>query len=119
MKILFWIITLPILALAAAFAAANPQAVTLRLWPFAYEAEVPVYAAVLVAFGAGLLIAGLYGWIANLGVRWDRRRHVRHEKKLEEEAETLRSELNEARRPPAIAPEEAEARRRIVASDGT
>lgn len=116
MKIVFWIIALPLLALAAAFAAANPQAVSLRLWPLPYEMEVPAYAAVLGAFGLGLLIAGFYGWVSNLALRWDRNRHLRHEKKLEEETEALRAELSEARRQPRPDTEDTEARRRIVAA---
>jgi putative membrane protein len=117
MKILFWILALPLLALAGAFAAANPQAVTLRLWPLPFELEMPVYAAVLGALGLGLVVAALYGWISNLSLRWDRHRHVRHERQQEEELTRLRHELEESRR---TRPDndDTEARRRALIAQG-
>ncbi len=118
MKFLFWILALPLLALAGAFAAANPQAVTLRLWPLPFEIEMPVYAAVLGALGLGLLVAAFYGWISSLSLRWDRRRHTRHERQLEEETARLRSELEESRRAPRLSTEETEARRRALIAQG-
>jgi putative membrane protein len=118
MKILFWIIALPLLALAGAFAAANPQAVTLHLWPLPFELEMPVYAAVLGALGLGLVVAALYGWISNLSLRWDRRRHVRHERQQEEEIARLRSELEESRRAPRTDDEDTQARRRALIAQG-
>ncbi len=118
MKILFWIIALPLLALAGAFAAANPQAVTLRLWPLPFELEMPVYAAVLGALGLGLVVAAFYGWISNLSLRWDRHRHVRHERQQEEEIARLRSELEESRRAPRTDDEDTQARRRALIAQG-
>lgn len=97
MKILFWIIALPILALVGAFAAVNHAPVTLRLWPLPYEMVIPVYGAVLGAFVLGFFIAGLWVWIAALPARIGRHRHARHEKKLEEEVTELREELEKTK----------------------
>lgn len=97
MKILFWIIVLPILALVGAFAAINHDPVTLRLWPLPYEMVIPVYGAVLGAFALGFLIAGLWVWLAALPARIGRRRHARHEKKLEEDVIRLREELEKTK----------------------
>jgi uncharacterized integral membrane protein len=118
MKFLFWILALPLLALAGAFAAANPQPVTLRLWPLPFELVLPVYAAVLGALALGLLVAAFYGWVSNLALRWDRRRHTRHEHQLEEETARLRNELEESQRQPRLSDEDADARRRALIAQG-
>lgn len=93
MRFVYWIIAVPVLAFAGAFAAANPEPVALRLWPFPYELQTPVYAAVLGAFLFGFLIAALWFWFAVLPVRLERRRLARHERELENETRHLRQEL--------------------------
>ena len=100
MRILFWLFTPPFLALAGAFAAANHEPLTLKLWPFPVEAEVPVYAAVLGAFFLGLVVAALWFWTAGLGDRLARRRLARHERALEQETARLKRELAENSRVP-------------------
>jgi len=98
MRFVYWIIAVPVLAFAGAFAAANPEPVALRLWPFPYEIQTPIYAAVLGAFLVGFLIAALWFWLAGLPVRLARRRLARHERELETETSRLREELTAARR---------------------
>ena len=93
MRFVYWIIAVPVLVLAGALAAANPEPVALRLWPFPYELQTPLYAAVLGAFLAGFLIAALWFWLAGLPVRLERRRLARHERELETETRRLREEL--------------------------
>lgn len=97
MKILFWIIVLPILALVGAFAAVNHDTVTLRLWPLPYEAVMPIYGAVLGAFVLGFAVAGLWVWLAALPARIARRRLARHERRLEDEIAELREQLTRTR----------------------
>jgi uncharacterized integral membrane protein len=125
-RILFWLFTLPFLALAGAFAAANHEPLTLKLWPFPFEAQVPVYAAVLGAFFLGLIVAALWFWTASLGDRLARRRLARHERALEEETARLKRELAEKSRVPhatttagrAEGEDSTQARRLIAAGDG-
>jgi hypothetical protein len=129
-RILFWLFTIPFLALAGAFAAANHEPLTLKLWPFPFEAQVPVYAAVLGAFFLGLVVAALWFWTAGLGNRLARRRLARHERALEQETARLKRELAETSRVPRATTaagepgEEARgenstrARRLIAAGDG-
>ena len=97
MRFIYWIIAVPLLAFAGALAAANPEPVALRLWPFPYELQTPLYAAVLGAFLVGFLIAALWFWLAGLPVRLERRRLARHQRELETETRRLREELAAAR----------------------
>ena len=118
MRFLFWIVAIPLLALAGAFAAVNHQPVTLELWPLPYETAMPVSVAVLGAFAAGVLAAALVFWVRGLPLRLDRRRRARHERALEEEATRLRARLAEAERErgamPGGSPDPV---RRLVASE--
>ncbi|MDX1484830.1 MAG: lipopolysaccharide assembly protein LapA domain-containing protein [Alphaproteobacteria bacterium] len=122
MRILFWIITVPLLLLAGAFAAANLEPVTLNLWPLPLEAEMPLFAAVLGAFFLGLLLAALWFSAARIGDRLRARRLARHERALEEETGRLKRSLAEKERvsAPRIGDdgEGERARRLIVAGDG-
>ena len=122
MRILFWLFTLPFLALAGAFAAANHEPLILKLWPFPIEAPpVPVYAAILGAFMLGLMVAALWFWAAGLGDRLARRRLARHEHALEQETARLKRELAEKSPTPGATPaaqqDDTRARRLIAAGD--
>jgi hypothetical protein len=114
MRFLFWIIALPVLAFAGAFAAANPGPITLKLWPFPLEIALPVYAAVLGPFFAGFLLAAIWFWLKSLPGRLARRRLARHEQQLEEETRRLKDELAAAERRGPEASDEA--RRRMIAN---
>ena len=124
-RIIFWLFTLPFLALAGAFAAANHDPLTLILWPFPLEVQVPAYAAILGAFFLGLVVAALWFWTAGLGDRMARRRLARHERALEEETARLKRELAEKSRAPGAMTPAAQAeveagapvRRLIAAGD--
>ncbi len=65
MKVLSWLVGLPLAVIVLLFALSNRQAVTLGLWPFEEGIDVPTYAAVLVplliGFAAGAAVAGLKG----------------------------------------------------------
>ncbi|HSR55632.1 MAG TPA: LapA family protein [Alphaproteobacteria bacterium] len=123
MRILFWIVTIPFLALAGAFAASNHGPVTLRLWPLPLEAEVPVFVAVLGAFLLGMGLTALWFKLTGIGGALARRRLARHERALEEETERLKQELATKDQPqiqtipPAPAGDDR-ARRLIAAGDG-
>lgn len=121
LRILFWILTIPILALAGAFAASNTGPVVLRLWPLPLEWEMPVFIAVLGAFILGVGLTALSFWIGSLPGRLARRRLARHERALEEETTRLKHELAIKNQPPIAAvptpDEDARARRLIAAGD--
>ena len=110
MRIIFWIVTIPSLAIAGAFAATNHQPLTLKFWPLPLEAVVPVYAAVLGAFFLGLLASALWFWTAGLRGRLALRRQARHEHALAQETARLRRELADSRQSPpdAVQPDTAQ-----------
>ena len=121
MRIVFWLLTIPLLAFIGAFASANHQPLVLKFWPFPFEAAMPAYIAILGAFFFGLFLAAILFWTAGLGNRLARRRLARHERALEAETARLKRELAEKERGavPAIPAQDNndQARRMIAAGD--
>ena len=93
MKLLWWILILPVIAVVAAFAVANRGIVSINLDPLPLAFDMPLYAALMVAVLAGLLAGGFSAWIA--GGRWrrDTRRMRKDKKAMESEISELRSRL--------------------------
>ena len=93
MKLLWWILILPVIAVVAAFAVANRGIVSINLDPLPLAFDMPLYAALMAAVLAGLLAGGFSAWIA--GGRWRREtRRLRKDKKtMENEITGLRSRL--------------------------
>ncbi len=95
MKILFWIVVLPLVILATAFAVNNRADVTLNLTPFPYTLMLPVYLAVLLSVLAGFLIGGFVSWLSHGKLRRLLRQRNRHIGDLERELLELRDECDE------------------------
>lgn len=95
MKLLWWIILLPLLALAAAFAVANRGPMTVSLDPLPFSFAAPAYIALMAAIFVGLVIGGISAWLA--GRRWRRETRLarRNIKLLEAEVDSLRARLAE------------------------
>jgi putative membrane protein len=93
MRVLFWIIALPIIAIAMAFAVANHDSVTISLWPLAYRIEIPLYIAVTGALFLGFLVGIIYGWLGSLRVRHRARNETKRAEKLSTENADLRQKL--------------------------
>lgn len=96
MKVLFWIIALPIIAVAMAFAVSNPEPVTISLWPLAYRIEVPLYIAVSGALFLGFMVGITWGWIGSLRARRRMRAETKRADVLREENTELRHQLARA-----------------------
>lgn len=96
MKILFWIIALPIIAFAMAFAVSNHESVTISLWPFAYRLDIPLYIAVTGGLFFGFLAGLIYGWIGSLTFRHRAHSTAKQLAKLQGETEELRRKLTQA-----------------------
>jgi uncharacterized integral membrane protein len=72
MKILSWLITLPIIVIAIVFAVSNRQAVTLNLWPLDMTVNAPLYIVTLGTFFTGLFLGAIGFWLSSLRHVWDK-----------------------------------------------
>jgi uncharacterized integral membrane protein len=93
MKLLWWLFLLPVIGIVAAFAVANRTSVGIDLDPLPVVFDVPLYAALMFAVLAGLLIGGISAWLAGGQIRRDARRLRKNGKLLESEIEGLRARL--------------------------
>ncbi|CAA7620878.1 lipopolysaccharide assembly protein LapA domain-containing protein [Magnetospirillum sp. SS-4] len=86
MRVLAWLVGLPLAAVAAVFAVANRQEIRLDLWPLPVGLEIPAYLAVLGPLAAGLLAGALLVWLTAVPGRLragrDRRRAASLERRL-------------------------------------
>jgi uncharacterized integral membrane protein len=97
-----WILTLPLIALAAIFAIANRELTTLDLWPFELSPRLPLFVILLVCVAFGLAVGGLATWLSAAPGRQRARQARRRVAELEREAVRLRQERDHAAR--AVAP---------------
>ena len=109
MRVVFWIVALPIVAIAMAFAVSNHENVTIDLWPAPYRLDVPLYIAVTGALLLGFVVGVTYGWIGSLRARHRARAEAKRADKLVRDNEELRHKLTLAENaahslPPASAP---------------
>ncbi len=117
MRILFWLIVLPLLALIGLFAAHNAGTTSIVLWPPDRQVTVPVYAAVLAPFLLGIALALAFGALFRLPGRlaaWQAERRIAA---LEARTRDLGKALLDAEIDAAPTPEAArDAARRLTRS---
>ena len=68
LKVLFWLVALPLIAFVIIFAASNPESLRLNLWPF-MELDVPIYALGLIGALIGFVLGVMVGWSRALSAR--------------------------------------------------
>ncbi|AJD54274.1 MULTISPECIES: LapA family protein [Thalassospira] len=85
MRILYWIISIPLAILIAIFAVSNRALVTLSLWPLPYEVDMPLFLPIMVALLIGLGIGLTYEWLVH-------GKHRRAVKRMDTELRRLRPE---------------------------
>jgi len=101
MRLLKWIVILPVAAILVAFAFANREVVTIYLDPLGGGALPTLEAPQFLV----LLIAGAVGVVAGSGATWlGQGRHRRRARMAEAEADRLRYEVQSARAALAPAP---------------
>ncbi len=93
MKLLFWIVVLPLLLLAAFFAISNRETVTIALWPFLDGVTAPLFLALTVALYLGFVLGALVMWWQGAGARARARREARRAEMLEREKASLEARL--------------------------
>jgi len=104
-KLVHWLVTLPLALVLIVFAVSNRAGITLTLWPFPVSLEAPVYLVVLLALLAGFLIGELVAWINLRRWRREAKRHSRRIQALERELAAKEAQLKpgEARQIPGPA----------------
>ena len=98
MKRFSWILTLPLIAVAAIFAIANREPITLDLWPFEASPRLPLFVILLACLVFGLMVGGLATWLSAAPARRRARQARRRVAELEREAARLRQERDHAAR---------------------
>lgn len=98
MRVLGWLLALPVALLIVVFAVANRHDVRLELWPFPWVLDLPVYLAVLGALVKGIVIGMVVAWLAGSGGRRRAREHKRRADSLQRQ---LDAAVVEAKRLPS------------------
>lgn len=83
MRLIGWLLALPLSLLAVVFAVANRHGLRLELWPLPWSLELPVYLAVLGPLVLGMVLGGVIVWLAGHGSRAAARHHRRRAESLE------------------------------------
>lgn len=96
MRIITWIIGLPVAALATAFAVANRQVIDVDLWPLPMTVSLGLYLAVLGALALGLITGLLMGWLSSSSKKSARAKVAQAKvQDLQSEIAQLRSQIPE------------------------
>lgn len=98
-KLIFWIVLLPIAVVLIAFAIGNRAPVTVRFDPLPFAIDMPLYAVGLIGIFIGLLSGGIMTWLR--GGRWRKlARERQHDKEqLERELAPHRTQTSPAGTP--------------------
>lgn len=104
MRVLFWIIVLPLLLIAAFFAIANRETVTLDLWPLFTQVTMPLFVALLIFLYVGFMLGAAVAWWGGRHARARARVAARRAEGLQREVAELTARLEARPVPPAASP---------------
>lgn len=96
MKLLYWFIAGPLIALSILFALSNRESVDLSIWPLPFTAGVPVYVVALGGLAVGFFAGGIVAWFGAGRTRARARAAERALRGREVELEDLRRKVKEA-----------------------
>lgn len=106
MKLLHWVVTVPVAVAAVLFAVMNRTPVTIDLWPLPWRIEAPTFLILLGSLAFGLLLGVLLAWLTG-GIKRRRMRELAHDNhRLTTELQELRRQAADRSRaiPPASLP---------------
>lgn len=106
MKLLFWIVGVPLVLAAAFFAVDNRAPVAVSFWPFADPLQVPLFLALIVPLYGGVVLGAVAAWISGGRARKRARSEARRAAALEAECAALKVRVEAAegaRRAAAVA----------------
>jgi len=95
LRLLSWIIMVPVALGGISFAVSNRDGVTVGLWPVPFTLEAPLFAVVLLAVVGGAVAGALAAWISAGKTRARARANARRAEAAERELSTLRQQLGE------------------------
>ncbi len=89
MKLLFWIIALPLVLLAGLFAISNREPVAIELWPVGGEISMPLFLALALSLYVGFVLGIAVAWLSGSRTRRRARAAERRAGALARENEIL------------------------------
>lgn len=96
MRLLAWIVGLPLAVVAAAFAVANRAEIHFDLWPLPFGVDVPGYLAVLGPLAIGLAFGVLLGWVSAVKARLRAGEQRRRAESLQRQLDAARDTQSQA-----------------------
>jgi len=98
MRLIYWLLAGPLMAVAALFAVSNLAVVEVGLWPLPFKAAVPLYLVALGGLAIGFLAGGFVAWIGGGRARARARAAERAVRRRDREIEELRRKASRAER---------------------
>ena len=95
-RILSWIVTLPIVILVVLFAVSNRDEITLRLLPFPFEKTIAIWQLTLIELFVGFLLGAIVTWIGDRLRRRETRLLARRVTELELSLAAAQKQAGEA-----------------------
>jgi uncharacterized integral membrane protein len=92
-RILNWVVGLPLAVLLVMFAVANRREVTVELWPLPWAVDLPLYLAVMAPLTVGIGIGAGAMWLSGAGTRRRARDQRRRAEALERQLADTQSKL--------------------------
>jgi uncharacterized integral membrane protein len=96
LRLVHWLVTVPVTLLLIVFALSNRESVHVTFWPFPAYVEAPLYLVVLLAALIGFLFGELFAWIGGRSWRREARRRRRRTEALERELAATQAQLRPA-----------------------
>lgn len=94
MKLLFWILVLPLLLLAAFFAVSNRETVSVSLWPISEPIETQLWIVVAAPLYVGFFLGAIVAWASGHGTRSRARAAARRAETLRRDNANLQAQLD-------------------------
>lgn len=109
MRLVYWLIAVPLLVAVALFTISNLDSVELRFWPLPFAVEAPVFIVALIGLAIGFFAGGIVAWFSAGRARARARAAERTVRIRDIEIEELRRKVQEAERANAAIKQETPA----------